>query len=312
MENITTEYRDLSGDKKMGFKNLWPCIKFSVILHLVILLIVFFSGGLSSKKSDEINTNVVTKQKNIIQKPIQAHLWTKPIPVPPVKQQKDDIITPVIKNESIERKTKINNKINNKITPKKTVDDVKYNNSKKRKSSISNLDRKLKEAFDEINGAQKPLKDADVSGIIESINEKQYQEIVKIDKSFKDKKGKELDFNREKYIDELNHPLRVVEEKDEFLDFVMDPVLEYQQKIAKELQDNIRVSDNILGKTSILGVELSRDGLILNIYCVQGSEDLCEQAIIAAERIGKISMPDDDEIFNYLRELRITVITEKQ
>lgn len=88
----------------------------------------------------------------------------------------------------------------------------------------------------------------------------------------------------------------------------IDPIVAYKQKIGMLLQRNLRLPSKHKSGSCVLSMELSRDGLVLNTAYISGSRKVCAEAERAAIRVGKLPMPDDNDLYNELNELQISVV----
>jgi hypothetical protein len=89
---------------------------------------------------------------------------------------------------------------------------------------------------------------------------------------------------------------------------VMDPLLVYQQLIADALQRHIKNRPRLQRKICVLGMDISRDGLVINSFYVSGDQSLCSEGERAAIRAGKLPVPEDDDIYKHLNQLQITLV----
>ncbi|MAE20455.1 hypothetical protein CMK12_16295 [Candidatus Poribacteria bacterium] len=101
----------------------------------------------------------------------------------------------------------------------------------------------------------------------------------------------------------------VVEE--ETVGLFLDPLLVYQQRIAEKLYSYLRLKRGVRYGECKLGVNLSRDGLVMHSYHISGSKNLCNEAAKAALRAKRLPMPKDPELYTHLNKLQITLMGDQ-
>ena len=203
-------------------------------------------------------------------------------------------------------------KIQKKIVPEKQ----KHLGSPKevKPVEISEFDKAVMAIEKSIENTRAPLKESDVSDLIEEWNEEKdiknveylANEIKAMDAyNLAVKKAKE---ESDKRIDEIEKRFSrdQVEEKEEDI-FIMDPLIAYQQDIAYTLQDQMRITSDMYGKSCVLTMHLLRDGYVLRTDIHSGDSDLCKEAIRATVRVNKMPMPKDKSLYPYLEKLKVTI-----
>jgi hypothetical protein len=90
----------------------------------------------------------------------------------------------------------------------------------------------------------------------------------------------------------------------------LDPeqLLVYQRKIAGIIQSYLRITEDMVGGYCVMDMQITRDGLILNINTVSGEPSLCIEAESTSFRIGKLPMPSDDALYLELKKIRVTIL----
>ena len=94
--------------------------------------------------------------------------------------------------------------------------------------------------------------------------------------------------------------------EEEQKDFI-DPVFLYQNKISKQIKKYLRIPPSLNESTCVLRLNLARDGMVVNMEFVSGSRDLCAQGERAAIRVGRMPVPIDNEVYEELKHIEITI-----
>jgi hypothetical protein len=87
-----------------------------------------------------------------------------------------------------------------------------------------------------------------------------------------------------------------------------EQLLVYQRKIAGIIQSYLRITEDMVGGYCVMDMQITRDGLILNINTVSGEPSLCIEAKNTSFRIGKLPMPSDDALYLELKKIRVTIL----
>ncbi len=251
----------------------------SIGLHVVFLAVLFFHS------TNEVDNTPQPTEKIKIMK---ASLWTPPpinVPIPKSQAQ------PVVELPKIKKVSSAPSASSHHHVSKRVEKGAKYQRNDDFDKYLANVERAVE------TNELKELKTSELDDMLKSLPERELvvfeQESPAITKSTLNDYERVIEPVVERYQEEL----------------VMDPLLVYQQKIALNLQKNLRISPRIQGKQCVLGMELTRDGLVLHSYHAEGDAELCKEAQVAAERVGKFPMPKDDKIYAYLNKLKVTVIT---
>ena len=87
----------------------------------------------------------------------------------------------------------------------------------------------------------------------------------------------------------------------------IDPLVRYQRKIVRALQDAMRINDAMRGSVCIMDLKISTDGLVLDASAKKGKAVLCKEASRAALRVEKLPMPEDQSLYASLEKLTIII-----
>ncbi|CAG20930.1 cell envelope integrity protein TolA [Photobacterium profundum] len=89
--------------------------------------------------------------------------------------------------------------------------------------------------------------------------------------------------------------------------FVADEVSRYGAIYTQMIQQNLLVDQSFFGKECILTMRLSANGLLLNASEAGGDNRLCRAAKAAVVKVSQFPMPDDPQVVEKLRSIRLTV-----
>jgi hypothetical protein len=149
------------------------------------------------------------------------------------------------------------------------------------------------------------LEKSDLSDIIKKWDDESTVRINEISESIDEYPAQDI----KQSVQRKNAPplARVEPVEDDGL-LIMDPLVVYQQLIADALQRHIKNRPRLQRKVCVLGMDISRDGLVINSFYVSGDPSLCSEGERAAIRAGKLPVPEDDDIYKHLNQLQITLV----
>jgi len=116
---------------------------------------------------------------------------------------------------------------------------------------------------------------------------------------------KELEYINNK-IKEKREAIASLKSHEEQTDY-MDPVFLYQNKISQEIKRYLRIPPSMIDDECVLRLDLSRDGMVVGTEFISGSEALCEQGKRASFRAGRLPVPLDNDVFEELKMIEITL-----
>ncbi|MDO6541005.1 cell envelope integrity protein TolA [Photobacterium sanguinicancri] len=92
--------------------------------------------------------------------------------------------------------------------------------------------------------------------------------------------------------------------------FVSDEVARYSAIFTQMIQQNLLVDQSFSGKECVIRMRLSANGLLLDATEDGGERTLCRAAKAAVVKVSQFPMPEDPEVIEKLRAIRLTVSPE--
>jgi hypothetical protein len=280
LSELHCDFNDRGERFSVSKRRTHPFFLSSFVLHAGILLSSVAWAYLS-----HIDINVETKKSPT--PTIEASLWQAPVEKP----------SPPVSFESVVKKVPEGSKSSQKEQPP-TEEFMPAEDARSRKLlARAKFDDLLAGTEGKIIEDMVPLRPSDISDIQEKWK---HESVELIEEPGPDLNGKTL---LQQPIEEktVKHDVKSEE------DWSFDPLLVYQKKIADMLFSYLRY-DNKKSTACVLGLRLTRDGLVLESYWVSGDKELCQAGKKAARRAGKLPMPAEPGLYKYLNHLEITLI----